>query len=287
MMGSTDFKAVLVIGYGKVAGDVLEYVWENERAYGYKICYIEHEIYPFNRAMKFSQEKGIENQTITDKQELVNLFQQVSERTLIISASNNFLFPSSLLDKENITVINFHNALLPKFPGRNAPSWAIYENEKITGITWHYVTESVDAGDIILQKCCNIDPDIKAYELARDLQGLAFEGFQECFFSVLEERVNAKKQDLSQRGRVYKSTDAPANAHFTDKDLPADIYRLLRAVDYGKNRIFPIVTGEWENIEIQIEGYKKIAKNKAEEKSNRLYLPLGEDLLELKYTNKI
>ena len=74
-------------------------------------------------------------------------------------------FQKKIVSSENIVIINFHNALLPELPGRNAPSWSIYEGKDYTGITWHYVTEGVDEGDIIVQKKCDVTADIRAYEL--------------------------------------------------------------------------------------------------------------------------
>jgi methionyl-tRNA formyltransferase len=48
--------------------------------------------------------------------------------------------------------INFHGSLLPKYRGRTPHIWSIINNEKITGITAHILTEDCDKGDIILQE---------------------------------------------------------------------------------------------------------------------------------------
>lgn len=54
-------------------------------------------------------------------------------------------------------VINTHPSLLPKFGGkgmygRNVHEAVIKANEKISGVTLHYVTEDYDEGEFILQK---------------------------------------------------------------------------------------------------------------------------------------
>lgn len=284
MMEYTAFKEVLVIGYGTIAGEVLEYVWKAQETYGYAISYIEHELCPFNQASAFSEKHALMHQTITDKKELTEELLHRTEKTLIISANNNFLFPSDLLDKPNITVINFHNALLPKFPGRNAASWAIFEAEKETGITWHYVTADVDAGNIIIQKRCAITEDVKAYELAKKLMELAFEGFQECFAAVLQETVQASPQCVCRERRIYKSYETPGNAHFFATDSPAYIYRLLRATDYGKSDIFPDITANYGDKKIKVLRYKKVAKEVVTEKPETLSIPLGNNfVLQIKF----
>ena len=79
------------------------------------------------------------------------------KRTLVVSAGNKYLFPSHIIQKENLTIINFHNVLLPHFPGRNEPSWAIWAGAEESGATWHLVSEGVDEGDCLWQKAYSID----------------------------------------------------------------------------------------------------------------------------------
>ncbi len=56
-------------------------------------------------------------------------------------------------------MINIHPSLLPKYPGREAWRQALAAGESITGCTVHYVTEKVDAGEIIAQREVPIHPD--------------------------------------------------------------------------------------------------------------------------------
>lgn len=52
--------------------------------------------------------------------------------------------------------VNFHPALLPKNRGANPYFWSIYLNQKITGLTIHFMNEKFDKGDIILQEAITI-----------------------------------------------------------------------------------------------------------------------------------
>jgi len=70
---------------------------------------------------------------------------------VIINQSQHIL-KKELLSIPKIGVINRHNALLPKNRGRLAPFWVLYKGEKETGVSIHFVTEEIDAGDIIVQK---------------------------------------------------------------------------------------------------------------------------------------
>lgn len=279
------YQKVIVIGYGVITRDVLETVYQAGADYGYDVEYIEYEVHPFNLAKKFALAQEIDYCAIEDRQKLLGHFlDAASERkTLIISASNNYIFPGKLIENSNVTIVNFHNALLPEYPGRNAPSWVIYHGEKQTGITWHYVSDTIDGGDIIVQKKCDIDPDVKAFELAAKLMELAAEAFRESFDAILTDTAARVKQPgAAGRRKIYKSSEIPGDGSFDIEDDPKDIFRLLRALDYGKSNIFPpaccILNGE----KVQINRYKAASEKGTEE--DRLYLPLDGQFLMLRYS---
>lgn len=153
-----------------------------------------------------------------------------------------------------------------------------------TGVTWHYVTEGVDDGDIIIQKSCVIEEDVKAYELAGVLMQLAFEGFKEIFDMVFNGTANRNSQCFVQNRKVYGSKEIPGNGKFSLTDNPQDIYRLLRSVDYGKTDIFPNLRTIYHEEEIEVLRYMKINKENIKEDQNLLYLPLDENnMLKIKY----
>lgn len=280
----TAFNRVVVIGYGKAAGEILKYIDDRRADYGYTMEFIEHEPHGLSVTRQICGERGIPFDRIPQKQRLSAYLDSVQEKTLIVSASNNFLFPASLVEREHITIINFHNALLPDYPGRNAPSWVIYEGEKRTGITWHYVTAGVDEGNIIIQKSCEIGPDMKAYELTERLMDLAVECFCECFDAVLAQNVQAAPQTILPGRRMYRSTEIPGEGILDLKEEPDKLYRQLRSVDYGKSGIFPPLQMMVEGKRAQVLRYRKIDPGKKKEEASMIYLPLADgNLLKIKY----
>lgn len=279
------YDKVIVIGYGVVTKDVLETVNVNKNLFGYSTEYVEYEVYPFNLATKYAVSNDIKHLRIGDKNKLYNYFLEEAKRhkLLIISASNNYLFPKVLIELDNVTIINFHNALLPDYPGRNAPSWVIYNGEKKTGITWHYVSESVDAGDIIAQKEMVVYDDVKAYQLSAELMKLAAEAFADVYKSVIIGNVETVKQNVDGNTRkIYKSWEVPADGFIDLASNTEDIYRILRALDYGKNGIFPPPIAELDGDKIQINRYKVVSDK--DYKDNRLYLNYKDKYLMLSYT---
>lgn len=280
----TNFQKVIVIGYGKAAGEILKYTDGRRADYGYALEFIEHEHHALGVTRQICEERGIPFKSMPDKRELGSYLGGMQEKTLIVSASNNFLFPAALVETENITIINFHNALLPDYPGRNAPSWVIYQGEERTGITWHYVTAGVDEGNIIIQKSCEIGPDTKAYELTETLMDLACEGYYECFDGVMQENAETRPQGFSPERRMYRSSEVPGDGFLDFNEPPEKLYRLLRSVDYGKSGIFPLLQTEITGMRAEILRYRKIAPEKRQEGADVLYLPLADgQLLKIKY----
>lgn len=70
---------------------------------------------------------------------------------IIINQSQNIL-KKELLKIPKIGVLNRHNALLPRNRGRLTPFWVLKNREKETGVSIHFVEESLDSGEIIIQK---------------------------------------------------------------------------------------------------------------------------------------
>ena len=68
-----------------------------------------------------------------------------------IVCSFNFLLPKELYEIPKFGTINCHPSLLPDYRGANPYFHVINNNEKQTGITFHYVDETFDTGDIITQ----------------------------------------------------------------------------------------------------------------------------------------
>jgi methionyl-tRNA formyltransferase len=155
------------------------------------------------------------------------------------------------LNNRNLKFVNFHNSLLPRHPGRNSPSWAIYEMDKRAGITWHEVVKAVDRGNIIAQESLPLTGGITGIELTRACANLGYE----CFKKILPSLQEDTYVPILQNHGTYKlhlSHEVPNNGVF---DLNWPIVKMsafLRALDYGIYRIFdkPKVNcdGQWHII---------------------------------------
>lgn len=279
---SCNFEKVIVIGQGKIVGEVLSHVLNNQKTYDYLVEYIEYGVFSLGTNYGDNDERVIYHR-VKDKQETTAILLLITERTLIISAGNYYIFPSAVLDKPNIVIINFHNALLPKYPGQHAPTWAIFMNEKESGCTWHYVSEKIDGGAIIIQKKCMIDPDEKAYRLARKIMDLAMDAFVEIYNSVLSESAPSLQQETVTERRVFYSHERPNNGCFDLYDSPEMIYRLLRAMDWGPanlimDNVYTTLPG---GERIEIIRYSKITKADLAEVTDKLVIDMEKEQIML------
>jgi methionyl-tRNA formyltransferase len=83
-----------------------------------------------------------------------SVFELFNDRNinLILNAFCNRIIPKKILDIAKYGAINFHYGKLPKYKGRFIVTHIILNGEKETCATAHFMTEDIDAGDIILTK---------------------------------------------------------------------------------------------------------------------------------------
>ncbi len=107
-------------------------------------------------------------------------FLNVEKIDLIVLAGFLLKIPEKFIRAFPGRIINLHPALLPNYGGKgmygmNVHKAVIDNKEKESGITVHYVNEEYDAGEIILQERCLIDPADTPEILAKKIQQLEFE----------------------------------------------------------------------------------------------------------------
>lgn len=71
---------------------------------------------------------------------------------LIVNVAYGMILPARILNFPSFGCINLHPSLLPAYRGAAPIQRALMAGEEITGITVMYMTEKLDAGDILLQE---------------------------------------------------------------------------------------------------------------------------------------
>ena len=121
-----------------------------------------------NFASQFKIKKkifGYTNFKLTEKKILILLKKE--KINLICLAGFMKILSKDFIKKFNGKIINIHPSLLPKYKGLNTHARAIYNKDKFTGCTVHYVTGKLDSGKKILQKKIRIMPKDNFTSLAK------------------------------------------------------------------------------------------------------------------------
>lgn len=71
---------------------------------------------------------------------------------LIITCSFPIILQKSVLEIPKLGGINVHPSLLPEYRGPNPIFWALFNEEKNTGVSIHRLSAKIDEGDVLLQK---------------------------------------------------------------------------------------------------------------------------------------
>jgi methionyl-tRNA formyltransferase len=102
--------------------------------------------------------------------ELIQVIEQEKFKPdLLVVVAYGLILPARVLDLPLLGCINLHPSLLPAYRGAAPIQRAIMNGEQITGVTTMYLSQEMDAGDIIYQEKREIPRDFTAGELAHVL----------------------------------------------------------------------------------------------------------------------
>jgi methionyl-tRNA formyltransferase len=93
------------------------------------------------------------------------------EADLFLVWHYSMLLPPSVLSLPRFGCINVHGGLLPDYRGGHVLQWAILNGERVTGVTLHYVDETIDTGPVIAEARIPIDADDDAASVSGALIG--------------------------------------------------------------------------------------------------------------------
>lgn len=116
--------------------------------------------------IKIAKSKGlnvISNKKVSDP-EIIKKIQDINPE-IIFSIGGTQIIPKAVLSIPKLGVLNIHPAMLPKYRGRYSTVHAIFNGEKSTGVTIHWMDEGIDTGSIIMQAPIKIDDNDTAKSL--------------------------------------------------------------------------------------------------------------------------
>lgn len=126
-----------------------------------------------------------------------NFYEQIKKLNsdLIITCAFGQFIPNNILALPKYKCVNLHASLLPKYRGGAPIHHAILNNEKITGWSLMYMTNKMDAGDVITQTKISIDQNETYKSLYQKLCLAIQPMISKHFLTLFNDKVQATKQN--------------------------------------------------------------------------------------------
>ena len=151
----------------------------------------------------------------------------------LFSIVNYSVLPKEILELPRQLAINYHDALLPRYAGVNATSWALMHGEKTHGVTWHVMTAMVDAGNILKQISVEINSDETAFTLNGKCYEAAICSFAQLIDELSSGQALGRKPNLDERTYFGRYKRPRAGGVLSFHCCAHDIDAFVRALDFG------------------------------------------------------
>ena len=174
-----------------------------------------------NNILYFSSYKDLEQHLLTKKFDF------------LFSIVNSHIISDTILKNVRKIAINYHDGPLPRYGGANATGFAILNNEKHHGVTWHIISEIIDGGDILAQSIFDIDSEETTFSLNLKCYQHGLKEFEKLIKNLVLNNYRPKKQNMN--NRLYHNLEKkPVNNGWLAWDNDAEyIERSMRAFNVG------------------------------------------------------
>ena len=171
--------AIFASGNGSNAQAIAEYFSESSDARVVLILSNREDAFVVQRAKALNIPVRVFNREDFYKTDIITGLLIDQQIDLVVLAGFLWLLPPSLIHAFPDRIINIHPALLPKYGGKGMYGDTVHKaviasHDKETGITIHYVNKLYDAGDIIFQTRCKVDPSDTPASLAEKVHALEY-----------------------------------------------------------------------------------------------------------------
>ena len=178
------------------------------------------------------------------------------------------IFPPALLDLPRHGCLNLHPSLLPTYRGPEPLFWIARNDERVSGITLHFLSRNVDSGDIVAQTRIERPDGISGAELE-----------QQCAQEGAELLLTAVKQ-LEQGQSLARQPQLEADASYFPFPTRADF---VIPTTWSARRAFNFMPGaaQWPlSIEIEDKYYPvRVARSYSNDHTlGQPFVLLGDEL---------
>ena len=137
---------------------------------------------------------------------------------LIISAHSHWFISARCIAACKYGGIGFHPSLLPRHRGRDAVRWACAMGDAITGASVYWLGDTVDGGDILIQKPVFVKPEWDYHRLWKEIFPVGVDLVLKAVSLIERNEAPREKQD-----ERFKTWEPP----FNSQKLPrGDLFQL-------------------------------------------------------------
>ena len=148
----------------------------------------------------------------------------------IISYLSPWIIPESLLNRSKKASINFHPGP-PEYPGIGCTNFAIYNNERLFGVTSHHMVPEVDRGPIIVVKRFLLYETDNVFSLTQRCYGYILYLFYEIMSLILENK-NLPQSDENWKRKPYRRKELNKLCRIKPDMPQEEIRRRVKAVTF-------------------------------------------------------
>jgi methionyl-tRNA formyltransferase len=214
-----DSQSLVLCIYGRAGFEAINHILLNKQ-FGYsRIIVFSHEK---NNEQLLTFIKTLNIELYTDS---INKHKDKLEglNGLLLSIHYRYIISSEILSVFNGTKVNLHPSLLPNYKGCFSSTWALINNEKRTGITYHIITKDVDEGNILIQEGIDITDTDTSYSLFHKLITLGISRLGDVFTIIRngsagipqEGKGSYYPRKLPYEGKINNEWDDDMKSRFT------------------------------------------------------------------------
>ena len=228
--------------------------------------------------------------TKNDQRDLTKWIKNLSPEVIIVNSMGHLL-SKEIVDIPQLTIINYHPSLLPKYPGPNPSFWLYYNMDLNAGGTVHLVDNGEDTGDILFEESFDLslgEPHEiyikKSQALGAKLVMKAIDGLEKGVFTTY------KQFNDSNYKRARRVTKIELKKMINWEQWPVKrVFHFLRGLPYPTfvlpvNKPFKIYN--WIPLNFQEEITHEIPGRIIKD-GNRFLLICKDGFIELKSNNNI
>lgn len=230
---STSSRAIGVIEEISKAFEISLIVTKTDKVIGRKKELVSNEV------KKFAQLKNIpfieiEKFDLTKKEEVIKSIQNL-RIPFGLSIDFGFIIPKTIFGLNNFKIINTHFSLLPKYRGASAVQFAILNDDKNFGITYHLIDATLDTGDILYTSTYPLEENFNSEQGYKFLFDKCKSEINDVLIKFVENKLIPQKQEELKASYTY-STSNPKytfifkeDALLDDKDSERKVFRKIKA----------------------------------------------------------